>query len=43
VERADLDGHLDIADDVAEGGLQIANGEILPLLDRDGLGVSVRL
>ena len=43
VERADLDGHLDLADDVAEGGLQIANGEILPLLDRDGLGVSVSL
>ena len=43
VERADLDGHLDLADDVASGGVRIANGDILPLLDRDGLGVSVSL
>jgi L-alanine-DL-glutamate epimerase-like enolase superfamily enzyme len=43
VERADLDGHLDLADDVATGGVRIANGDILPLLDRDGLGISVSL
>jgi len=43
VERADLDGHLDLADDVARGGVEIANGEILPVLDRDGLGVLVSL
>jgi len=43
VERADLDGHLDLADDVASGGVLIAGGDILPVLDRDGLGVSVRL
>src|SRR5256712_3400070 len=43
VERADLDGHLDLADDVATGGVLIANGDVLPLLDRDGLGVSVNL
>ncbi len=43
VERADLDGHLDLADDVAKGGVRIENGDVLPLLDRDGLGVSVSL
>ena len=43
VERADLDGHLDIADDVARGGVRIEGGDILPLLDADGLGVVVRL
>jgi L-alanine-DL-glutamate epimerase-like enolase superfamily enzyme len=43
VERADLDGHLDLSDDVAKGGVRIENGDVLPLLDRDGLGVSVSL
>ena len=43
VERADLDGHLDLLDDVARGGVRIENGEILPALDEDGLGVRVRL
>ena len=43
VERADLDGHLDIADDVARGGVRIEGGDILPLLDADGLGVVVSL
>ena len=43
VERADLDGHLDLADDVARGGVRIEAGDILPLLDEDGLGVRVRL
>jgi len=43
VERADLDGHLDIAEDVARGGVRIEAGEILPVLDDDGLGVVVRL
>ncbi len=43
VERADLDGHLDIADDVARGGVRIEAGAILPLLDADGLGVVVRV
>jgi len=43
VERADLDGHLDLADDVATGGILIANGAVLPDLDRNGLGVAVNL
>ena len=43
VERADLDGHLDLADDVARGGVRIEGGAILPLLDADGLGVVVRV
>jgi L-alanine-DL-glutamate epimerase-like enolase superfamily enzyme len=43
VERADLDGHLDIADDVARGGFAIVDGTIVPLADKDGLGVSVSL
>jgi L-alanine-DL-glutamate epimerase-like enolase superfamily enzyme len=43
VERADLDGHLDLVDDVAKGGFRIENGDVLPLFDRDGLGVSVSL
>jgi L-Ala-D/L-Glu epimerase / N-acetyl-D-glutamate racemase len=42
-ERADLDGHLDLAEDVARGGVAIENGDIVPVLDRDGLGVSVNL
>ncbi len=41
VERADLDGHLDLADDVARGGVRIEDGYVLPLLDEPGLGVSV--
>jgi len=43
VELADLDGHLDLADDVARGGVRIENGYVLPLLDEPGLGVSVAL
>jgi L-Ala-D/L-Glu epimerase / N-acetyl-D-glutamate racemase len=43
LERADLDGHLDLADDVARGGLRIADGYVLPLLEEPGLGVSVDL
>jgi L-alanine-DL-glutamate epimerase-like enolase superfamily enzyme len=43
VERADLDGHLDLVDDVATGGVLVKNGAVLPFLDRDGLGVSVNL
>ena len=40
-DRADLDGHLDLEDDVARGGVRIEAGYILPLLDEPGLGVSV--
>ncbi|HEV8701265.1 MAG TPA: dipeptide epimerase [Candidatus Polarisedimenticolia bacterium] len=43
VERADLDGHLDLVDDVARGGVLIDHGDILPLHDEDGLGVRVNL
>ncbi len=43
VERADLDGHLDLIDDVATGGVRIVDGAVHPLLDKDGLGVSVNL
>jgi L-Ala-D/L-Glu epimerase / N-acetyl-D-glutamate racemase len=43
VERADLDGHLDLRNDVAQGGVRIEQGYILPLLDRPGLGVAVSL
>jgi L-alanine-DL-glutamate epimerase-like enolase superfamily enzyme len=43
VARADLDGHLDLAEDVALGGVTIEAGVIHPMLERDGLGVSVRL
>jgi L-Ala-D/L-Glu epimerase / N-acetyl-D-glutamate racemase len=42
VERADLDGHLDLADDVARGGVEIESGELVPL-DKPGLGVTVDL
>ncbi len=43
VELADLDGHLDLHDDVARDGLRIERGYVLPLLDRPGLGVTVSL
>jgi L-alanine-DL-glutamate epimerase-like enolase superfamily enzyme len=43
VERADLDGHLDLIDDVATGGIRITDGFVLPFLDRDGLGIKVNL
>jgi len=43
VERADLDGHLDLADDVARGGIRIVGGYVLPEVDAVGLGVSVGL
>jgi L-alanine-DL-glutamate epimerase-like enolase superfamily enzyme len=41
VELADLDGHLDLLDDVARGGVRIEDGYILPEADAPGLGVSV--
>ncbi|MBI4168300.1 MAG: dipeptide epimerase [Acidobacteria bacterium] len=43
VDRADLDGHLDLADDVARYGVRIERGYVLPALGRPGLGVSVDL
>ena len=42
-ERADLDGHLDLADDVARGGVRIEEGYILPEVGGIGLGTSVDL
>jgi L-alanine-DL-glutamate epimerase-like enolase superfamily enzyme len=36
----DLDGHLDLAQDLATGGLVIKNGE-LSVTDRPGLGVEM--
>jgi L-alanine-DL-glutamate epimerase-like enolase superfamily enzyme len=42
-DRADLDGHLDLVDDVARGGVRIEDGYILPWLEEPGLGVSVDL
>lgn len=43
VDRADLDGHLDLGGDVAEGGFRLDRGRLIPLYDRPGLGVSVDL
>jgi L-alanine-DL-glutamate epimerase-like enolase superfamily enzyme len=40
VDYADLDGHLDIVDDVAQDGLWIENGEAR-VSDRPGLGLKV--
>lgn len=37
--RADLDGHLDLQDDVARGGVRLRDG-VLERLDEPGLGVS---
>lgn len=42
-ERADLDGHLDLADDVAQGGIRIVDGYAVPFMERAGLGVTVDL
>ena len=42
-ERADLDGHLDLADDVARDGVRIEEGYILPVPGAAGLGISVDL
>jgi L-alanine-DL-glutamate epimerase-like enolase superfamily enzyme len=39
-DRADLDGHLDLQDDVARGGVRLRDG-VLERLDEPGLGVSV--
>ncbi len=41
-ERADLDGHLDLEDDVARGGVRIEDGYLLPS-EEAGLGVRVDL
>src|SRR5206468_4986823 len=38
-ERADLDGHLDLQDDVARGGVRFRGG-FLEAVDAPGLGVS---
>jgi L-alanine-DL-glutamate epimerase-like enolase superfamily enzyme len=43
VDRADLDGSLDLADDVARDGFRLDRGRLIPLYDRPGLGVSVDL
>jgi L-alanine-DL-glutamate epimerase-like enolase superfamily enzyme len=43
VERADLDGHLDIIDDPARGGVRIEAGYIMPSGDDSGIGVRVDL
>jgi L-alanine-DL-glutamate epimerase-like enolase superfamily enzyme len=43
VDRADLDGHLDLADDVAEGGVRLRDGCVFPDYSRPGLGVTVDL
>jgi len=43
VERADLDGHLDLLDDVARGGVRIEDGYVLPIMEEAGLGVTVDL
>ena len=42
-DLADLDGHLDLVDDVASGGVRIHEGYILPSPGEPGLGVSVDL
>jgi L-alanine-DL-glutamate epimerase-like enolase superfamily enzyme len=39
VDRADLDGHLDLQDDVARGGFRVEAGWLTPL-EAPGLGVS---
>jgi L-alanine-DL-glutamate epimerase-like enolase superfamily enzyme len=43
VERADLDGHLDLDHDVARGGVEIRDGYLWISEDATGLGVSVDL
>ena len=43
LERADLDGHLDLENDVARGGVRIEDGHVLPFEEEPGLGVSVSL
>jgi len=43
VERADLDGHLDLENDVARGGVEIRDGYLRISEDVPGLGVSVDL
>ena len=43
VERADLDGHLDLDNDVARGGVEIRDGYLEISEDLPGLGVSVDL
>lgn len=41
VDRADLDGHLDLENDVASGGVEIREGYLRISEDLPGLGVSV--
>ena len=43
VDRADLDGHLDLVDDPAREGVVIREGYIMPSGDRPGIGVLVDL
>lgn len=43
VERADLDGHLDLDNDIARGGVEIRDGYLRISEDAPGLGVSVDL
>jgi L-alanine-DL-glutamate epimerase-like enolase superfamily enzyme len=43
VDRADLDGHLDLERDVARGGFRLRDGRLAPLYDRPGLGVALDL
>jgi len=43
VERADLDGHLDLENDVARGGVEIRDGHLWIAEDAPGLGVLVDL